>query len=54
MTVGFLDPALRLKNSATAAVDVQILPAPLERTVRDRPVHLRNLAPNLTAQAMPR
>ena len=26
-------------------VVVQIVPAPLERTLRERPVHLRNLAP---------
>ena len=53
VTVGLLDPALRLKNARAATVTVQVLPAPLERTVRDRPVHLRNLGPNLAAQALP-
>ena len=53
VTVGLLDPALRLKSTRAAMVTVQVLPAPLERTVRDRPVHLRNLGSNLTAQAVP-
>ncbi|PYR28089.1 MAG: hypothetical protein DMF92_14960 [Acidobacteria bacterium] len=53
VTVGLLDPALRLKNTRAAIVTVQVLPAPSERTVRDRPVHLRNLGSNLTAQAVP-
>jgi YbbR domain-containing protein len=52
VTVGVLDSALRLKTS-TAIVDVQIVPAPLERTVRGLPVHFRNLSPNLTAQFVP-
>lgn len=53
VTVGVLDPALRLKNPRPATVSVQIVPAPLERTIRARPVHLRNLAANLSAQAVP-
>jgi YbbR domain-containing protein len=53
VTVGLLDPALRLKSTRAAIVTVQVLPAPQERTVRDRPVHLRNLGSNLTAQAVP-
>ena len=53
VTLGLLDPALRLKTTRAAMVTVQVLPAPLERTVRDRPVHLRNLGSNLTAQAVP-
>jgi YbbR domain-containing protein len=53
VTVGTLDPALRVKTLRTATVTVQIDPAPLERTFRNRPVHLRNLAANLTATAMP-
>jgi YbbR domain-containing protein len=51
--LGLEDPALRLKTARSAMVTVQILPAPLERMFRDRPVHLRNLAPNLDAQAIP-
>jgi YbbR domain-containing protein len=53
VTVGVLDPALRLKNPLPATVTVQIVPAPLERTLRNRPVHLRTLANNLVAEATP-
>ena len=53
VTIGFLDPALRLKSPRLAMVRIQIVPGPVERTLRDRPVHLRNLAPNLEAQATP-
>jgi YbbR domain-containing protein len=53
VTVGTLDPALRLKMLRTAVVTVDIAAAPLEQTVRDRPVHLRGLSPNLTAIATP-
>ena len=51
--LGLLDPALRLKTARSAMVTVQILPAPLERTLRHQPVHLRNLGPNLQAEAVP-
>jgi YbbR domain-containing protein len=51
--LGLLDPALRLKTVRSAVVTVQILPAPLERTLRNQPVHLRNLGPNLQAEAVP-
>ncbi|MBI3400981.1 MAG: hypothetical protein HY048_06145 [Acidobacteria bacterium] len=51
--IGLVDPSLRLKNTRTATVTVQILPAPLERALRRRPVQLRNLEPNLEAQAEP-
>ena len=53
VTVGFLDPSLRLRTPRAAVVTVQILPAPAERTVRDLPVRFRNLAPNLAAEAVP-
>jgi YbbR domain-containing protein len=53
VTVGVLDPALRLKNPRPATVTVQIVPAPLERTLRSRPVHLRTLANNVVAEATP-
>jgi YbbR domain-containing protein len=53
VTLGLLDPSLRLKNARSATVTVQIVPAPLERTLRHRPVHLRNLAATLQAEAMP-
>ena len=53
VTIGLIDPALRLKTQRTVSVQVQILPGPVERTVRNRPVHLRNLGAHLSAQAMP-
>jgi YbbR domain-containing protein len=53
VTVGTVDPSLRVKNPRGVTVTVQILPAPLERTLRNRPLHLRNLGPNLTAAAVP-
>jgi YbbR domain-containing protein len=51
--LGLLDPALRLKTARSATVTVQILPAPLERTMHNQPVHLRNLGANLQAEAVP-
>src|SRR6185436_18737808 len=50
VTIGVLDPSLRLKNPRPATVTVQIVPAPLERTLRNRPVHLRSLAENLVGE----
>ena len=51
--VGMADAALRLKTSSPVVVDVQIVPAPVERTFHSLPVHLKNLAANLTAQSNP-
>ena len=51
--LGLLDPSLRLKTVRSAMVTVQILQAPLERMLRNQPVHLRNLGPNLQAEAVP-
>ena len=51
--VGFLDPALRLKTPRRASVMIEVLPAPRERRIDARPVHLRDLAPALVAQATP-
>ncbi len=53
VAIGVLDPSLRLKNARSAAVTVQIVPAPLERTMKSRPIHLRGLASTLEAQATP-
>jgi YbbR domain-containing protein len=53
VVLGLMDPALRLKTVRSATVTVHIVPAPQERTIRNRPVHLRNLAPALSAQAVP-
>jgi hypothetical protein len=44
VSLGLLDPSLRLKAVRSAVVTVQVVPAPLERTLRNRAVHLRNLA----------
>src|SRR5947207_841084 len=49
VTLGLIDPSLRLKNARTAVVTVNIVPAPLERTLRARPVHLRNVPAGLDA-----
>ena len=53
VTIGVLDPALRIVNAKTAVVTAQMEPAPAERTVHNRPVHLRNVGSNLVAQAEP-
>jgi YbbR domain-containing protein len=53
VTLGLLDPSLRLTNARSATVTVQIVPAPMERTLRNLPVHLRNLSPSLAAEATP-
>jgi YbbR domain-containing protein len=53
VTVGMLDPAVRLKTPRAANVTIQIVPASFEQTVRNRPVHLRNLAANLAATVVP-
>jgi YbbR domain-containing protein len=53
VTVGFENPSLRLKNPRAAVVTVPVLPGPVERALPDRPVHMRNLATNLTAQVSP-
>jgi YbbR domain-containing protein len=51
--VGLLDPMLRLKNPRPARVRVDVQPGPRERMLQDQPVHLRNLGPQLAAQAVP-
>jgi YbbR domain-containing protein len=51
--LGLIDPSLRLKNARAAMVTVQIVPAPLERSLRGRPVHLRNIPGTLEAKAIP-
>jgi hypothetical protein len=53
VTLGILDPSLRLKNARSATITVDIVPAPLERTFRNRAVHLRNVAPTLDAAVAP-
>jgi YbbR domain-containing protein len=53
VTIGLLDSALRLKTPRMAEVNVEVVPGPVERTFRDRPVRLRNLGGNLIARATP-
>jgi YbbR domain-containing protein len=53
VTIGVMDSALRVKNPRPASVTVQIVPAPLERTIRNRALHLRNVGPLLQARAEP-
>lgn len=53
VTVGVLNPSLRVNSPHAVTVTVQIAPAPIERTIRDVPVHLRNVAANLSARAVP-
>jgi YbbR domain-containing protein len=53
VTVGVLDPALRVKSPRVATVTVPILAAPQERTMRGLPLRMRNLGPNLAADAVP-
>lgn len=51
--LGLLDPSLRLKTIRSARVTVDVVPAPLERTLRSQAVHLRGLAATLHAEAVP-
>jgi len=53
VTIGLLDPALRITGAQSATVTVAILAAPLERTLRGRPIHRRNLGATFDAQVEP-
>jgi YbbR domain-containing protein len=53
VTVGVLDPALRVKGPRVATVTVPVLAAPQERTIRGLPLRLRNLGANVAADAVP-
>lgn len=53
VTIGFLDPALRLKTPRQARVSVDVRPGPVERALRGRPVQLRTLGSGLVARAIP-
>ncbi len=52
VTVGLLDPSLRLRSPRLASVRVEILPGPRERTLR-LPVRLRNAGGSLLSQVTP-
>jgi hypothetical protein len=53
VTLGVLDPALRISGAKSAVVTVAIQLAPTERTLRGRPVHRRNLGAAFDAQVEP-
>jgi len=53
VAVGLIDPSLRLRTQRTVNVTVKIVPGPMERTVRARPVRLRGLGARLSAQVTP-
>jgi len=51
--VGVLDSTLRLKTARNVTVEVQILPAPFERTLHDLSVRAHNLPAGFTLRATP-
>ena len=53
VTVGVPDLALRLSVPRRAVVTVDVVPAPTERTLREVPVHVRNVSAQLAAQVVP-
>jgi YbbR domain-containing protein len=54
VTIGLADSAVRLSDPlTTAAVAVEVLPAPLEREFSGVPVRWRNLTSGLRAQVLP-
>ena len=53
VTVGVPDLALRLSVPRRAVVTVDVVPAPAERTLREVPVHVRNVSAQLTFQVVP-
>jgi YbbR domain-containing protein len=53
VTIGLLDPSLRMKTQRPVDVTVKIAPGPMERTVRGRPIRVRDLGARLSAQVMP-
>jgi YbbR domain-containing protein len=53
VTIGLLDPSLRVKTQRTVDVTVKIAPGPMERTVRGRPIRVRDLGARLSAQVTP-
>ncbi len=53
VTVGVPDLALRLSVPRRAVVTVDVVPAPDVRTLREVPVHVRNVNAQLTARVVP-
>ena len=54
VTVGVVDPSVRLTQALRAEVTVEIWPAPVERQITDVPVRYRNLTQGLRANISPR
>jgi YbbR domain-containing protein len=54
VTVGVVDPSVRLMQAVRADVTVEIWPAPVERQISDVPVRYRNLTQGLRANISPR
>ena len=53
VTIGIVDPSVRLAQAQSANVTVEIWPAPVERQMPDVPVRWRNLGTGLRAQVSP-
>lgn len=53
VTVGVLNPGVRLETPQSARVIVEIAPAPIEQTAGNVPVRLRGEAANATARVRP-
>lgn len=53
VTVGVIDPSVRLIQPQSADVTVEIWPAPVERPISDVPVRYRNLTQGLRANLSP-
>lgn len=53
VTIGVADAALRLNEARSATVVVEIVPAPIERSVKDVRVHVRNAASGLRVTVRP-
>jgi YbbR domain-containing protein len=53
VTVGVVDPSVRLTQALRAEVIVEIWPAPVERQISDVPVRYRNLTQGLRANLSP-
>lgn len=54
VTVGVIDPSVRLVQAQSAQVTVEIWPAPVERQLADVPVRYRNLGTGMRATLSPR
>jgi YbbR domain-containing protein len=53
VTLGVMEPSVRLQVPGSAHVTVQILPAPVDRVLHTVPVRLKGLTANLSGQVVP-